>query len=125
VRRRVQLPRGEYIFGEFPDGSIGGFPAWMTDPAICAACPIGSPMPSAASLGELQKLLDSVRSGSLDASASLEGTPRENPHATEEEPGVDADGIAIQPSRPDHPANGQATRSNRRTRRPAAQRGNR
>ena len=70
VRRRVQLPSGEYIFGGFPDGTIGGFPAWMTDPAICAACPTGSPMTSAASLGELRTLLDN---GKRDGSTSLDG----------------------------------------------------
>ena len=76
MRRRVQLPSGEYIFGGFPDGTIGGFPAWMTDPAICAACPTGSPMTSAASLGELRTLLDNVRSGPLDAFAAIISYPR-------------------------------------------------
>ena len=61
-------------------------------------------MTSAASLGELRTLLDSVLSGSLDPSASLKGAPRENPHAIQEELGVDADGTAVQPPRPDHPA---------------------
>lgn len=42
----------------------------MTGPGICSACPIGSPITSAAALGELRALLVSARSGSLDASAA-------------------------------------------------------
>ncbi len=100
VRRRVQLPSGEYLFGEFPDGTIGGFPAWMTDPMICLACPTGSPMASAVALAELRALLDSIHSGSLGASSFLNEMPMESPHATKEDAGVDAAGTVVQPLEP-------------------------
>jgi hypothetical protein len=75
VRRHTQMPSGEYIFSEFPDGYPRGFPAWMTDPGICSSCSAGAPGPSAAALAELRELLDGVRTGSLGASTYLKKTP--------------------------------------------------
>jgi len=94
-------------------------------PSDLLGMPGRSPMASAVALAELRTLLDSVRSGSLDGSTFLNVAPRENPHAIKENVGADADGTSVQPPSPDYPASGEAARSNRRTRRPAAQRGSR
>jgi hypothetical protein len=121
----MQMPSGEYIFSEFPDGTIGGFPAWMTDPAIGSVSSAGSARPSAAALAELRVLLDSVRTGSLVGNAFLQETHLENLHAIQENQGTAAVAIAVSPPSPDHPDNAETTRSNRRPRRSAAPRGSR
>ena len=55
------MPRGEYVFCELSDGTLGGLPAWMADPARVPSFTRGAPMPSAQALAELQSLLDSLR----------------------------------------------------------------
>jgi hypothetical protein len=55
------MPQGEYVFCELSDGTLGGLPAWMVDPARVPSFTRGAPMPSAEALAELQSLLDSLR----------------------------------------------------------------
>ncbi|MBC7925417.1 MAG: hypothetical protein H7039_07145 [Bryobacteraceae bacterium] len=61
VHRRAKMPWGEYVFCELSDGTLGGLPAWMTDPARVPSFTRGAPMTSLAALAELQSLLDSLR----------------------------------------------------------------
>src|SRR6201990_2984933 len=77
VQRRVKLPKGEYIFCELPDGTIGGFPSWIADPTKSPNFTVGPPLTSAAALAELRKLLDSLHSNSQRGNASLKEMRRE------------------------------------------------
>ena len=61
VHRRAKMPQGEYIYCELSDGTLGGLPAWMADPARVPSFTRGAPMTSAEALAELQSLLDSLR----------------------------------------------------------------
>jgi hypothetical protein len=95
VERRAKLPKGEYIFCELPDGTIGGFPSWIADPTKSPNFIVGPAMTSAAALAELRKLLDSLHSNSQRGTASLKEMRREDTNATEknteddpDEPGV-------------------------------------
>jgi hypothetical protein len=54
-----------------PDGTIGGFPSWMADPAKSANFTVGPVLTSAAALAELRKLLGSLQSNSQRGNASL------------------------------------------------------
>ena len=77
MERRAKLPKGEYVFCELPDGTIGGFPSWIADPAKSSDFTVGPALTSAAALAELRKLLDSLHSNSQRGNASLKEMPRE------------------------------------------------
>jgi hypothetical protein len=77
VRRRMKLPRGNYIFFELPDGTIGGFPSWIADAAKASEVAVGTPLVSAAALAELYTLLDRLRSGAKRDKASLQPVLKE------------------------------------------------
>ena len=87
----MKLPKGEYIFCELPDGSIGGFPSWIADPTKCLNFTLGSPLASAAALAQLRTLLDSSHSNSQRGNASLKEMRRENTNATEKDTGNEPD----------------------------------
>jgi hypothetical protein len=91
VHRRAKFPRGEYIYCELPDGTIGGFPSWITDSTKSSTFTVGAPLTSAAALVELRELLDSLHSNSQRGKASLRQMPREGTNDTQEETGGDAD----------------------------------
>jgi len=55
------MPWGEYVFCELSDGTLGGLPAWMTDPSRVPNFTLGAPMTSAEALAELQSLLERLR----------------------------------------------------------------
>jgi hypothetical protein len=82
VERRAKFPKGEYIFCELADGTIGGFPSWVADPAESLNITVGTPLTSAAALAELRTLLDSVHSSTRHA--SLREMRREGTNDTEE-----------------------------------------
>src|ERR1019366_6642802 len=44
VHRRAKFPRGEYVFCQLPDGTLGGFPSWVADPSISPDFTLGPPM---------------------------------------------------------------------------------
>jgi hypothetical protein len=67
----------EYIFCELPDGTIGGFPAWIADAAKASDITVGTPVTSAAALVELRTLLDRLHSDSKRDRASLEPVLKE------------------------------------------------
>jgi hypothetical protein len=73
VQRRVKFPRGEYIFCELPDGTIGGFPSWIADATKAPEGDIGTPLVSVEALTGLRRLLDGLRSGPKHDKASLTG----------------------------------------------------
>jgi hypothetical protein len=76
------LPKGEYIFCQLPDGTIGGFPSWIADPKKSPDFTLGPALTSAAALAELRKLLDSLHSNSRRGNASLKEMPREGMNDT-------------------------------------------
>src|SRR3954453_6614893 len=71
VQRRVKFPRGEYLYCELPDGTIGAFPAWMADVARSADFTVGPPLASTAALADLRALLDRLHSCPKRDTASL------------------------------------------------------
>ena len=87
VERRAKLPKGEYIFCELPDGTIGGFPSWIADPTKSPNFTVGPPLTSARALAELRKLLDRLHSNSQRGNASLKEMRREDTNATKENTG--------------------------------------
>ena len=91
VQRRAKLPKGEYIFCELPDGTIGGFPSWIADPTKSPNFTVGPALTSAAALAELRKVLDSLHSNSQRGNASLKEMRREDTNATEKNTGEDPD----------------------------------
>lgn len=95
MQRRVKLPKGEYIFCELPDGTIGGFPSWIVDAAKSPAFTVGPPLTSAVALVELRNLLDSLHSKSQRGTASLKEMRREGKNATKENTGDDTDEPAV------------------------------
>ena len=95
VERRAKLASGEYIFCELPDGTISGFPSWITDPATNANVSVGAPQTSAAALAELRTLLDSLHSNSQRGNASLKEMPREATNATKKNTRDDTDEPAV------------------------------
>lgn len=68
----MKFPKGEYIFCELPDGTIGGFPSWIADATKAPDVSIGTPLASAAALVELRTLLDRLHSSLKRDKASLE-----------------------------------------------------
>lgn len=90
VRRRAKFPRGEYIYCELPDGTIAGFPSWITDATKSPDFTVGAPLTSAAALAELRKLLDSLHSNSQRGEVRGEGTndTKENVADHADEPAV-------------------------------------
>ena len=95
VERRAKLSKGEYIFCELPDGTIGGFPSWIADPTKSPTFTVGPPLTSAVALAELRKLLDSLHSNSQRGTASLKEMRREDTNATKENTGDDTDEPAV------------------------------
>jgi hypothetical protein len=95
VERRAKLPKGEYIFCELPDGTIGGFPSWIADPTNSSNFTIGPALTSAAALAALRKLLDSLHSDSQRGNASLKETRREVTNDTEKNTRDDTDEPAV------------------------------
>lgn len=89
------LSKGEYIFCELPDGTIGGFPSWIADPTKSPNFTVGPAMTSAVALAELRKLLDSLLSNSQRGNASLKEMRREGTNDTEENVGDNADEPAV------------------------------
>jgi hypothetical protein len=67
----VKFPRGEYIFCELPDGTIGGFPAWIAEATKASDVTIGTPLVSVSALAALRTLLDRLHSASKRDKASL------------------------------------------------------
>src|ERR1035441_4376262 len=90
-RRKAKLPRGEYIFCDLPDGTIGGFPAWMSDASSCSGCTVGAPLVSVAALAELHVLLSGLHSDSQRGNASMKEMRRESTNDTKEDAGNKAD----------------------------------
>ena len=91
----MKLPKGEYIFCELPDGTIGGFPSWIADPTKCPNLTVGSPLTSAAALAQLRTLLDSLHSNSQRGNASLKEMRREDTNDAKENTGDDTDEPAV------------------------------
>lgn len=63
-------PKGEYLFCELPDGTIGSFPSWVAE-AKSSEFSVGAPMASATALAELRALFEELHSGSQRGNASL------------------------------------------------------
>jgi hypothetical protein len=95
VERRAKLPKGEYIFCELPDGTIGGFPSWIADPTESPNFTVGPPVTSAVALAELRKLLDSLHSNSQRGTASLKEMRREGTNDSKANTGDDTDEPAV------------------------------
>ena len=95
VERRAKLPKGEYIFCELPDGTIGGFPSWIADPTKSPNFTVGSPLTSAAALAQLRTLLDSLHSNSRRGNASLKEMRREATNDIKEDAGENTDEPAV------------------------------
>ena len=91
----MKLPKGEYIFCELPDGTIGGFPSWIADPTRTPNFTVGPPLASAAALAELRKLLDTLHSNSQRGNASLKEMRREDTNDAKENARDDADEPAV------------------------------
>ncbi len=91
----MRSARGEYIFCKLPDGTIGGFPSWVADPARGALSTKGSPLVSAVALTRLRALLDSLHSFSQRGTASLNEARKECTNETSEDAGNDADEPAV------------------------------
>ena len=91
VERKAKLPRGEYIFCELPDGTIGGFPSWIADAKKSPDFTLGPALTSAAALAELRKLLDSLHSNSRRGNACLKEIRREDTNDAKENTGDGTD----------------------------------
>jgi hypothetical protein len=77
VQRRAKFPHGEYIFCEFPDGTIGGFPSWIADVSRASTITVGTTLVSASALAELHTLLGVLRSDFKRDKASEETMRKE------------------------------------------------
>ncbi len=95
VQRRVKFPRGEHLFCELPDGTIGAFPSWMADVAKSSAIVIGVPLTSVAALSELRTVLDSLHSNSPCGSAFLIAAQQESTDDAKEDAGCNTDEPAV------------------------------
>jgi len=77
VVRRIRYGRDWCLDCEQLDGRIGGIPAWMTDPVVCAGVSVGEPLVEPAALVELREVLDALLAartgGALVAAARAEG----------------------------------------------------
>jgi hypothetical protein len=78
-----------------PDGTIGGFPSWIADPTKSPNFTVGPALTSAAALGELRTLLDSLHSNSQRGNASLKEMRRKGKHDTKKNTGDDTDEPAV------------------------------
>src|SRR2546429_2333905 len=76
VERRAKLPRGEYIFCELPDGTIGGVPSRVGDPPKNPQFSLGPAPTSARAPAEPRELVDSLHSQSPRRNATLKGKAR-------------------------------------------------
>jgi hypothetical protein len=95
VQRRAKFPHGEYIFCEFPDGAIGGFPSWIADVAKASAITVGTSLVSAAALSELHTLLGVLLSDFKRDKASVETVLKERANETKRTAIGDADEPAV------------------------------
>jgi hypothetical protein len=108
-----------------PDGTIGGFPAWIAEANSTTEFAVGVPLTSATALSELRALLDSLRSDPQRANQSLTGVLLEGTN--------DTDKKTIGNGEPDEPAvlhyqadditGRQTTRTGSRSRRSVVKRG--
>jgi hypothetical protein len=119
----MKMLSGEYFFVDFPDGTIGGFPAWMADSSACSAYTLSTPQSSAYALAELQDLLNGVITCSLESNALAVETPQEKPHAPREDIESATNESAVRRPSSSPTSRRKAARFDRRTRRPSAQRG--
>jgi hypothetical protein len=87
-------PKGEYLFCELPDGTIGGFPSWVAD-VKSNGFSVGAPMASATALTELRTLFDELHSGSQRGKASLKEVRSDAANDTKEGAVDDADEPAV------------------------------
>jgi hypothetical protein len=71
------------VYCELPDGTIGGFPAWMADARRGSGFTNGPPVASAAALADLWLLLRSLHSGSNRANGALRKVRSDDPNAAE------------------------------------------
>ena len=95
VQRRVKFPHGDYIFFELPDGTIGGFPSWISDAEKASEVALGTPLVSVAALAELHTLLGRLRSGAKLDKASLQPVLKECTNDTQRTSIEDADEPAV------------------------------
>ena len=95
VQRRVKFPRGDYIFCELPDGTIGGFPSWIADAAKASEVAVGTPLVSAVALAELHTLLDGLRSDAKRDKASVQPVLKERTNDVQRPSVDDADEPAV------------------------------
>jgi hypothetical protein len=95
VQRRAKLPHGDYIFCEFPDGTIGGFPAWIADVSKASAITVGNPVVSLSALTELHTLLGLLLSDFKRDKASVETVLKERTNETKRTAIGDADEPAV------------------------------
>jgi hypothetical protein len=91
----MKSPRGEYLFCELPDGTIGGFPSWVADAVRGAGFTSGSPLVSTLALAELRALLDSLHSGAQRDNASLHEVRKECANESSEKADNDADESSV------------------------------
>jgi hypothetical protein len=77
VQRRAKFPHGEYIFCEFPDGTVGGFPLWIADVSKASDITVGPSLVSASALAELHALLGVLLSELKRDKASVKTVPKE------------------------------------------------
>jgi len=91
----VKFPHGEYIFCEFPDGTIGGFPSWIADVSKASAITVGSSLVSASALAELHTLLGVLLSDFKRDKASWETVLKERANEAKRTAIDDADEPAV------------------------------
>lgn len=125
VRRRAKFPRGEYIYCELPDGTIGGFPAWIAEASSTTEFAVGLPLTSAVALSELRALLDSLRSDLQRANQSLTGVLLEGTNDTDKKTigNGEPDEPAVLHDQADDITGRQTTRTGSRSRRSVVKRG--
>jgi hypothetical protein len=95
VQRRAKFPHGEYIFCEFPDGTIGGFPSWIADVSKASAITVGTSVVSVSALTELHTLLSGLLSDFKRAKASEETVLKERTNEAKRTVLDDADEPAV------------------------------
>jgi hypothetical protein len=79
-----------------PDGTIAGFPAWITEAAKNSAIEVGAPLTSAAALVKLRTLLDTLHANARhDGASSLKDVRRKVANDIEKDAGDDSDEPAV------------------------------
>ncbi|MBV9035177.1 MAG: hypothetical protein JO182_11865 [Acidobacteriaceae bacterium] len=121
----MKFPRGEYLYCELPDGTIGAFPSWMADVTRSADVALGPPLASAAALADLRVLLDRLPSGAKHDKASGNQVLQEGTHGSQGNPHDETDEAVAGKQRTDKLATRQATGTGPGTRRSAVERSRR